>query len=136
MEYNPDTHSLQCPKCEHGMDEVTHEGVSIDRCTNCHGLWFDDDEAAQLKSKQGSEAVDTGDPAEGQKWDSHADINCPRCGKEMEKSADPKQIHIWYEVCSDHGMFMDAGEFTDFKEESLIDYFRGLIKGNRETTAP
>ena len=136
MEYNQDVHSLQCPKCEHGMDEVTHEGVSIDRCTHCHGLWFDDDEAAQLKNKLGSEAVDTGDPAEGQKWDSHADINCPRCGKEMEKSADPNQIHIWYEVCNDHGMFMDAGEFTDFKGESLIDYFRGLIKGNRETIAP
>jgi Zn-finger nucleic acid-binding protein len=118
------------------MDEVTHEGVSIDRCTNCHGLWFDDDEATQLKSKQGSEAVDTGDPAEGQKWDSHADINCPRCGKEMDKSADPKQKHIWYEVCNDHGMFMDAGEFADFKEESLLDCFRSLIKGNRETTAP
>jgi len=136
VEYNPDTHSLQCPKCEHGMDEITYEDITIDRCTNCHGLWFDEKEADQLKSKQGSEAVDTGDPAEGQKWDSHADINCPRCGKEMEKSADPKQIHIWYEVCSDHGMFMDAGEFTDFKEESLIDYFRGLIKGNRGTTAP
>jgi len=136
MEYNPDVHSLQCPKCEHGMDEVTYEDVTIDRCTNCQGLWFDEDEAYQLKLKHASKAVDTGDPAEGWKWDSHADISCPRCKKEMKKTADPTQKHIWYELCEEHGMFMDAGEFTDFEHETLLDYFRGLLKGDRKITAP
>jgi hypothetical protein len=28
-------------------------------------------------------------------------------------------------------MFMDAGEFTDYKHETLADWFRGLIKGKR-----
>ncbi len=54
----------------------------------------------------------------------------------MEKTADPKQLHIWYESCEEHGMFMDAGEFTDFQHESPLDFFRGLIKGDRGTTAP
>lgn len=136
MEYNKNAHALQCPKCGHGMDEVTYDDVTIDRCTNCQGLWFDEDEAHQLRKKDGSEIVDEGDPAEGWRWDSHADISCPRCGKNMDKSADPKQKHIWYEVCNDHGMFMDAGEFADFKFKTLLDSFRGLIKGNRKTTAP
>jgi Zn-finger nucleic acid-binding protein len=136
MEYNPDMHSLQCPKCKHGMDEVTHGGITIDRCTNCQGLWFDEDEAHQLKKLKDSHVLDIGDSTEGWKWDSSADINCPRCGKQMEKSSDPKQIHIWYESCPDHGMFMDAGEFSDFKFETPLDWFRGLIKGDRETTAP
>jgi uncharacterized protein len=136
MNYNPDTHSLQCPKCSHGMEEVTHEGVTIDRCTNCHGLWFDQDEAHQLKNIQASDALDLGDPKEGWKWDSKTDINCPRCGKAMEQSADPKQKHIWFEVCPEHGMFMDAGEFKDFKQESLLDWFRALIKGDRNVVCP
>ena len=136
MEHDSNVHSLQCPKCQHGMEEVTHEGITIDRCSNCEGLWFDADEAHQLKNIKGSDAVDTGDPKEGWKWDSRADINCPRCGKEMEKAADPKQKHIWYEVCHEHGMFMDAGEFTDFKDESILDYFRSLIKGDRSIVAP
>ena len=54
----------------------------------------------------------------------------------MEKGSDPKQPHIWYEFCPDHGMFMDAGEFADFKEESLLDWFRSVIKGDRATVAP
>jgi hypothetical protein len=33
-------------------------------------------------------------------------------------------------------MFMDAGEFTDFKNETLLDWFRGLIKGRRDIVAP
>ena len=136
MEYDKNTHNLQCPKCHHGMDEVVHGEVAIDRCTNCFGLWFDADEAYQLKLAEASEALDIGDPTEGWKWDSHADINCPHCGKKMEKTADSKQKHIWYEICHDHGMFMDAGEFSDFKQESLLDFFRSLIKGNRDSVAP
>lgn len=136
MEYKTDAHSLQCPKCLHGMEEISHGEVTIDRCTFCKGIWFDVDEAHLLKDIKGSEILDIGDSTEGWKWDSHADINCPRCGKEMEKAADSKQKHIWYEVCPEHGMFMDAGEFKDFKEESVLDFFRSLIKGRRDIVAP
>lgn len=136
MEHNPEAHSLKCPKCAHGMDEVTLGGITIDRCSNCQGLWFDEDEAHHLKNIKDSHLLDSGDSTEGWKWDSHADIDCPRCGKKMEKTADPKQKHIWYEICHDHGMFMDAGEFSDFKDESLLDWFRSLIKGDRGTVAP
>lgn len=136
MEFESAVHSLKCPKCGHGMEEVTYEGVTIDRCTNCQGLWFDADEAQQLKNLPESQSVDSGDPNEGWKWDSRVDIDCPRCNKRMELTADAKQKHIWYEICHDHGMFMDAGEFKDFKEESLLDWFKSVIKGDRDTVCP
>jgi uncharacterized protein len=136
MEYNPDVHSLKCPKCQHGMEEVTHEGITIDRCSHCQGLWFDEDEAHHLKKLKDSHTLDSGDKKEGWKWDSRSDIDCPRCNKRMDKTADPKQKHIWYEMCKEHGMFMDAGEFADFKQESLLDFFRSLIKGDRDIVAP
>ena len=136
MDYQSDTHSLKCPKCQHGMEEVSHGEVTIDRCTNCQGLWFDLGEAESLKGIKGSENLDTGNSTEGWKWDSHADIDCPHCGNRMEKGQDAKQQHIWFEVCPDHGMFMDAGEFTDYKEESILDFFLSLIKGNRDVVAP
>lgn len=136
MEHNPSVHSLVCPKCGHGMEEIAHEEVLIDRCTHCKGIWFDDDEHYLLKGKSDGHAVDVGDPKEGWKWDSRQSINCPHCGKQMEHGSDPKQKHIWFEVCPDHGLFMDAGEFKDFKHESVLDYFRSFLKGNRQTTAP
>ena len=136
MEYNPEEHNLKCPKCHHGMVEIEHGDIAIDRCTNCHGLWFDADEAHRLKDLPDSGSVDIGDPKEGWKWDSRVDIDCPVCSKKMELTSDAKQKHIWYEVCPEHGMFMDAGEFADFKDETLLDWFKGVIKGDRETVCP
>lgn len=136
MVFDSAVHSLKCPKCGHGMEEVTHEGVTIDRCSHCKGMWFDADEAHELKNLPESQAVDSGDPKEGWKWDSKVDIDCPHCSKRMELTADAKQKHIWYEVCPDHGMFMDAGEFADLKEENLLDWFKGVIKGDRKTVCP
>ena len=90
MEYNPDVHGIECPKCGHGMDEISYGGdLVIDRCTHCQGLWFDEGEAEILKNKWMGDALDTGHPAEGKKWDAVDEIACPRCGKDMEKASDP-----------------------------------------------
>ena len=45
----------------------------------------------------------------------------------MEKLTDPVQSHIEYEACTEHGMYFDAGEFTDYKHETLMDIFRDFI---------
>ena len=36
------------------------------------------------------------------------EIDCPRCGKQMEQLSDPVQTHIQYEACPEHGMYFDA----------------------------
>jgi Zn-finger nucleic acid-binding protein len=47
------------------MEEVTHEGVTIDRCSFCNGLWFDHDEINQLKASKDGHTLDIGDAKEG-----------------------------------------------------------------------
>jgi Zn-finger nucleic acid-binding protein len=131
MEYNPDLHSLRCPKCHYGMEAVTYDGITIDRCTYCQGLWFDGDEAQQLKNSPGSEALDDGNPKKGRHYDKRDLIRCPHCDNPMDKTADWKQTHVWYESCRDHGIFMDAGEFSDLKHDTPLDILRSLIKGRR-----
>lgn len=34
-------HWMRCPKCGHEMEEVEMAGLKVDRCTSCHGLFFD-----------------------------------------------------------------------------------------------
>jgi Zn-finger nucleic acid-binding protein len=133
MDYNSEVHTLRCPKCRQGMEPIEHDGITIDRCSGCQGLWFDGDEAQQLKGSPGSEKLDSGDPKTGHYYDNRGEIRCPHCGNTMEKSADWKQTHIWYETCREHGIFMDAGEFTDFKYDTLLDTLRDLLKGNRRS---
>ncbi len=43
-----------------GFDAVTHEGITLDRCTHCQGLWCDGDEAQQLKDSPGAEVLAKG----------------------------------------------------------------------------
>ena len=99
----------------------------FDRCTSCKGFWFDIGEAEKLKDAWKPEFIDIGDPEMGKEFNKIRDINCPRCGKQMDKVSDPKQRHIQLEACPKHGVFMDAGEFTDYKNETVMDIFRGVM---------
>ena len=41
-------HFMKCPKCGHDLKEELLEGLSIDRCSVCEGLWLDANELEQL----------------------------------------------------------------------------------------
>ena len=123
---------LQCPKCHGTLESVVYSGIEVDRCTSCQGIWFDSQEAQSLKKMQGSESIDIGDPATGKKFDEIEDINCPKCQTQMTKMVDLKQTHIWYEKCPVcYGIWFDAGEFKDYKEENLADMFKGIFRSER-----
>jgi Zn-finger nucleic acid-binding protein len=101
--------------------------VTYDQCSSCKGFWFDTGESEILKDQWRPDFIDSGDPQVGKEFNKIRDINCPRCGKQMDKVSDPKQRHIQLETCPEHGVFMDAGEFKDYKNETLMDVFRGVV---------
>jgi uncharacterized protein len=39
---------LLCPNCSEGMREVDRQGVHIDVCTKCRGVWLDRGELEKL----------------------------------------------------------------------------------------
>ena len=47
-----DLHFMKCPKCGHDMKEEPLEGVSIDRCTHCEGIFFDAGELEQIYTRK------------------------------------------------------------------------------------
>ena len=118
---------MDCPKCGHLMEPVVFADIEVDRCTLCKGLWFDLLEHERLKDLAGSESIDTGDPAVGAIFNRDDRIQCPRCHGAMIRMVDPSQPHIWYESCSVcHGVFFDAGEFSDYKHHTPADFIRRL----------
>lgn len=123
---------MTCPKCGSVMETLTYAGVEVDRCTNCRGLWLDANEREELKALPGSETIDVGDPSVGKRYNEVDRIECPRCHTQMVRMVDPKQSHIWFESCPVcYGAFFDAGEFTDYKEETLMDVFKTLLTPER-----
>lgn len=44
-------HWMHCPKCGMEMVEITFEGIKVDKCSECLGIFFDDGEVDQLIKK-------------------------------------------------------------------------------------
>lgn len=46
-----DLHWMRCPKCGMEMIEVDFEGVKVDKCSECLGVFFDDGEVEHVIAK-------------------------------------------------------------------------------------
>jgi hypothetical protein len=45
-------HWMHCPKCGTEMVEIDYEGITLDKCPGCMGLYFDNGELDLLLNKQ------------------------------------------------------------------------------------
>lgn len=125
---------MDCPKCTGELVAAQYgDDIEIHRCNTCAGLWCQPDALERMKTTWLAEAVlDTGSPHVGSELDKVGDINCPAGHGPMMKCYDPEQKHIWYEQCDTcNGIYLDAGEFTDMKFETLLDRVRSFFKGPR-----
>lgn len=123
---------MQCPKCEAAMEDVSINKMFVKRCTSCQGLWFDRSKHEYLRKQPGSESIDTGDEEVGREFDSKDDIFCPSCSAPMIKMVVADQPHIHYESCSKcFSVFFDAGEFRDYINKDIFDFFRDLMVRER-----
>ena len=124
---------MNCPKCNAIMEQVTYQGITVDRCTDCKGIWFDMLEREALEKLKGSEVIDNGDAKVGKKFNEMGRIACPKCKVEMLRMVDNRQPHIWFEGCPTcYGVFLDAGEFSDLKSNNLFDFFKDLFAKERK----
>lgn len=123
---------MHCPKCRHEMAKVATALGVVDRCTACHGLWFDLLEHEHLKPY--ADAIDIGDPETGAIMNRVDRIGCPICpNSPMLRMVDPVQPHIWFESCPVcHGRFYDAGEFRDLSQLTLADLVRRITAKARD----
>jgi Zn-finger nucleic acid-binding protein len=124
--------AIRCPKCRSDMELLVYEGVEIDRCQYCKGLWFDAGEIQALKRSEAAAELDIGSASVGRSLNSQQDYDCPRCAGPMEQTADARQPHIHFETCRDcGGSFLDAGELTDLAELTPGEVLRSLLPGKR-----
>ena len=124
---------MQCPKCQAATQTVEYASIEVDRCTGCKGLWLDNLEAEELRAFDGAALVDTGDASVGRQYDRIDRIDCPVCHVPMIRMVHARQSHIHFESCPVcYGAFFDAGELRDLQEETVVDWFRDLIAGERK----
>ncbi len=130
MNEHADKQAIDCPKCGAQMKELdAGDGVEVDRCPNCHGVWLDVGEREKLLSGGGGVGqVDVGLASEGARRDDQRTLTCPRDRASMVAMVDAHQRHVRYEQCSTcGGAFFDAGELRDLSEVTLGERLRMLL---------
>jgi Zn-finger nucleic acid-binding protein len=108
---------MRCPVCRVQQVIVELEGVELDACASCGGLWFDAQEVSQLFRAVGL-------PAERSDLDARLRElsvrrpgrrrRCPRCERRMRQveAPGPSDAVILDRCPAGHGLFFDHGELA------------------------
>jgi len=122
---------IACPKDGTTMDAIDIEGITIDRCTTCNGMWFD---LGELREILENKELDTKSLVKDDQARDHVQVRnratvcCPRDGFAMMEVRDSTQQHIAYELCMMcGGIFLDAGELKDLTKFTLIERLRAAV---------
>jgi Zn-finger nucleic acid-binding protein len=117
---------MKCPRCaKDTLKEVKSKKITLDKCVECEGLWFDKGEIAAV-SEAAAELMEIPKDA------AHADTVCPRCVKPLFTFKYP-DTDIVVDMCREcAGIWLDKGEFNNIMitRQKLIS--EGKIKQNKK----
>ena len=107
---------MTCPACKQPMIVLEIEGIEIDHCIGCGGVWLDGGELELLL-----DAADTRDrlmaKLAGNIAAKERKLRCPLCKKKMDKVRYGDKEPVVLDKCgSGHGLWFDKGELQDVIE--------------------
>ena len=109
---------MDCPKCQSDqLSSMMYEGVDIQRCSQCHGIWLAEDRLrtiVETKEDEFSKEVITsaindafaGIPEEQR----DKALQCPECSADMRAVNSEYGSGIIIDRCAEHGVWLDEGE--------------------------
>jgi Zn-finger nucleic acid-binding protein len=113
---------MDCPDCKNAMITLELEGVEIDYCTNCGGIWLDAGELELLlgepdKAKRllNSFRIDSESTEKAKK--------CPICYKKMQKIVvgSSKPVLLIDKCRRGDGLWFDKGELQNIFDRAELD---------------
>jgi Zn-finger nucleic acid-binding protein len=99
---------MKCPDCNAQLAQKKRDGVEMEICPSCNGMWLTRDELTQLED----EVFDFGDNEKGSLMlgCDPSSRKCPQCAKPM-KTFEYREYGLQLDFCEDqHGFWLDAGE--------------------------
>lgn len=99
---------MNCPNCNLVLVATKRDGINMETCPQCRGMWLTRQEMEQLED----EAFDLGDDKKGTRvFNSTADTRkCPECGERMNRFQ-YRFYELEMDLCGQgHGFWLEAGE--------------------------
>lgn len=107
--------SIPCPTCESPAFRRMYEGVPVDQCSRCGGVWLDENELGVIIAardekftiEQRLNTIDLkGKDQPKSRWG-----RCPKCRKPLQRFQYAGNTGIFLDRCpSEHGIWFDSGE--------------------------
>lgn len=117
---------MDCPRCRVELKLTKHEGIEVDECPSCEGLWLDHHELDQLE-----DTVLDDDQIKGTMMfkSEGSDLLCPRCGNHMRWFR-YRHYNVEMDFCeAEHGFWLDKGEekrVTEIMDQRIKDMKRSV----------
>lgn len=99
---------MKCPNCNTGLVQTNRDGIDIEYCQSCKGMWLSRQELGQLED----EVFDLGDAEKGTLIFSSTPTTrkCPQCSQLM-KRFQYRFYDLQMDFCADgHGYWLDEDE--------------------------
>ena len=99
---------MKCPNCDAELVQKKRDGVEMEVCPSCDGMWLSAQELTQLEDK----VFDFGDDEKGSLMlgSTPTTRKCPECGKPM-KAFQYRLFDLEMDFCEDqHGYWLEADE--------------------------
>jgi uncharacterized protein len=129
---------MDCVACKNPLVVLELEGVEIDYCLECSGLWLDAGEL-ELLMKDASEHGAFLASIQENPSAKETPRNCPICAKKMRKVFCGESQKIQIDECpKKHGLWCDGGELetilraTDAKNPRVLNFFKEMFKHKTE----
>lgn len=105
---------MECPSCKKELEQAILHNVRVDYCSNCLGIWFDEDELRQAKDEKDPKLnwVDIDLWKDKKKFEiSKRGALCPKCRMPLyQVGYDNSQVSV--DLCNlCKGVWLDRGEF-------------------------
>ncbi len=122
---------MKCAKCDGHMCQKNVDGVNVDICGKCSGVWFDFDELEQVLVKDYSETLKN--KVQNNSLDDQQRAACPRCGgngKMVDVQHETHDFHLdTCNVC--YGVWLDGGEYELLKgKKNLLATLKKFFSGS------
>jgi membrane associated rhomboid family serine protease len=113
---------LRCPVDGNDLERVAFQGIEVDLCKKCGGIWFDQGELDDVmrEAMAQPQSVARLDPQAGApiKQTPHREPTCPRCQKAMVPEIFGRVSNIELDRCPQcSGQWADGGELS-----ALVEY--------------
>jgi len=119
---------MQCLKCDGALEAIKLDGVEVDKCEKCSGIWFD---LGELDSFLDAGPIDTlKNEIKNNEEHDELKIKCPKCkgNGNMIRVASLKASGVHIDTCSVcYGQWLDGGELEELTNTSFINKIKSIF---------